>query len=180
MTFHLKSKSFHPRNCIWKYCLQNVGHFFSASICWIHAPMFTCQCHWSMLIFGIKCLPEFDPISSLLNPLSPSDAYMRRKTNHHWFIWWLVTWSVPSHYLKQWLNNGMLIRTLGKKLQWNPKRNLFIFIQENALMKCPLRNVVYLVSASELTYWGLKKDGRHFANGPLKCNFLNTISWNLI
>ena len=34
-----------------------------------------------------------------LNSLMPSDAYMGQWTNHHWFRWWFVTWSAPSHYL---------------------------------------------------------------------------------
>ena len=39
----------------------------------------------------------------------------------HWFRWWLVAWSAPSHYLNQCWNivNG----TLGNKLQWKLDRN---------------------------------------------------------
>ena len=37
--------------------------------------------------------------SQVLN--SPSDTYMRHKTNHHWFRWWLVAWTVLSRYLNQ-------------------------------------------------------------------------------
>ena len=33
MKFYLKFKSFHSRKCIWKCCLQNGGHFVSASMC---------------------------------------------------------------------------------------------------------------------------------------------------
>ena len=28
--------------------------------------------------------------------MRPSDAYMRQQSNHHWFIKWLVAWSVPN------------------------------------------------------------------------------------
>ena len=33
----------------------------------------------------------------------PSDTYARYETMaiHHWFRWWLVAWSAPSHYLYQ-------------------------------------------------------------------------------
>ena len=64
------------------------------------------------------------------NSLRPSDAYMRRWTNHHWFRQWLVAWPAPSHHLNQCWN--IVNWTLGNKLQWNINRNLYIFIQENA------------------------------------------------
>ena len=65
------------------------------------------------------------------NSLRPSDAYMRRQTNHHWFREWLVAWTAPSHYLNQCLN--IVNSTLRNKLQWNFNRNSNIFIQENVL-----------------------------------------------
>ena len=65
-----------------------------------------------------------------LNPLRPSDAYMRRWSNHHWFRQWLVDRSAPSHYLNQCWN--IVNWTIGNKLQWNSNRNSNIFIQENA------------------------------------------------
>ena len=55
---------------------------------------------------------------------------MRQQTNHHWFRSWLVAWSAPSHYLKQCWN--IVNSNLWNKLQWNPRQNSFIFIQENA------------------------------------------------
>ena len=67
----------------------------------------------------------------LSNSLRPSDAYMRRKSNHHWFRWWLVAWSAPNHYLNQCWN--IVNWTLRNKIQWNSNRNPNIFIQENAL-----------------------------------------------
>ena len=66
-----------------------------------------------------------------VNSLGPSDAYMRQKTNHHWFREWLAAWSAPSHYLDQCWN--IVKSNLRNKLQWNRKRNSHIFIQENAL-----------------------------------------------
>ena len=55
---------------------------------------------------------------------------MRQWISHHWFRYWLVASSAPSHYLNQcWL---IVNSTLRNKLQWNFNRNLNIFIQENA------------------------------------------------
>ena len=65
-----------------------------------------------------------------VNSLRPSDAYMRHYTNHHWFRQWLVAWSAPSHYLNQcWF---IVNWNFWNKLHWNPNRNSYIFIQENA------------------------------------------------
>ena len=65
-----------------------------------------------------------------VNSLRPSDAYLRQWNYHHWFRWWLVAWSVPSHYLNQCWN--IVNWTLGIKFQWNLNQNQYIFIQENA------------------------------------------------
>ena len=64
------------------------------------------------------------------NSSRPSDAYMRRKTNHHWFRWWLVAWTAPSHYLNHCWN--IVNWALGNNLQWNFNPNSNIFIHENA------------------------------------------------
>ena len=44
-----------------------------------------------------------------VNSLRLSDAYMHQLTNHHWLRQQLVTWQVPSHYLKFWTNAGILL-----------------------------------------------------------------------
>ena len=64
------------------------------------------------------------------NSLRPSDAYMRRETNHHWFRYWLVAWTAPSHYLNSCWNIVNWI--LRNKFPWNFNRYSNIFIQENA------------------------------------------------
>ena len=47
----------------------------------------------------------------------------------HWFRYWLVACSAPTHYLNQcW---RVVNWTLGNKLQWNSNRNCNIVIQEN-------------------------------------------------
>ena len=48
----------------------------------------------------------------------------------HWFRWWLVAWSVPSHYLNQCWN--IVNWTLRSKLQWNSNQNTNFFLHEIA------------------------------------------------
>ena len=55
-------------------------------------------------------------------------------------LYWLVAWSVPSHYLNQCWN--IVNWTPRNKLQWNVNRNSYIFIQEN-----PFENVVWKMAA---------------------------------
>ena len=44
------------------------------------------------------------------------------KLDHHWFRWWLVAWSAPSHYLKQW---WYIVNWIPRnKLQWNFNRSI--------------------------------------------------------
>ena len=64
-----------------------------------------------------------------VNSLRPSDAYMRRWTNHHCFRKWLVAWTAPSHFLNQCWN--IVNWTLWNKFQWIFNRNSNIFIYEN-------------------------------------------------
>ena len=72
--------------------------------------------------------------------MRPSDAHMRRWTNHHCFRKWLVAWTAPSHYLNQcWY---IVNWTQWNKFQWNVNRNSYIFIQEN-----PFEKVVWKMAA---------------------------------
>ena len=59
---------------------------------------------------------------SWVNSLRPS-----RYKYQHWFRYWLVAWSAPSHYLNQCWN--IINWTPRNKLQWNLKGNSHIFIQ---------------------------------------------------
>ena len=70
------------------------------------------------------------PLAYIINYLRPSDAYMRRYSNQHWFRKWLVAWTAPSHYLNQCWN--IVNWTLRNKCQWNFNQNSSIFIQANA------------------------------------------------
>ena len=72
-----------------------------------------------------------------VNSLRPSDAYMRRKTDHLWFRYWLVACSVPSHHLNQ-----CCVSFIGKKLPWNFHRNSYILTQQNTF-----RNVASKMAA---------------------------------
>ena len=52
------------------------------------------------------------------------------ESGQHWFRYWLVACSAPSHYLNQcWL---IVNWTLWNNVQWNLNRYSIIFIQENA------------------------------------------------
>ena len=64
---------------------------------------------------------------------------------------WLVTWPAPSHYLNQCWNivNG----TLRNKLQWNPKRNSYIFIQEMHLKMSSGKWRPFCPGLNVLTHW---------------------------
>ena len=47
---------------------------------------------------------------------------------HHWFRWWLITFSEPSHYLNQyWF---VIDWTSRNNFQWNLNQNTTVFILE--------------------------------------------------
>ena len=75
-----------------------------------------------------KFIREKTNLKAHFNSLSPSDAYMRQWTKHHWLRQWLVAWPASSHYLNQYWN---IVWTLRNKVQWNSYPNSNIFIQEN-------------------------------------------------
>ena len=67
-----------------------------------------------------------------LNSLRPSEAYLRRWTNHHRFRLWLVASKAPSHYLNQcWM---LLIWPLGTNFS-----EILIRIQTFSFKKMHLR-----------------------------------------
>ena len=52
-----------------------------------------------------------------------------RTSDQHWFRYWLVAYSSPSHYLNQW---WVIVNwTPVNKLQWNSNQNTKFFINEN-------------------------------------------------
>ena len=62
-------------------------------------------------------LPEWVKYGVSLTHLPLVPHVCVREQGQHWFRYWLVTCSVPSHYLHQcWL---IVNWTLGNKLQWN-------------------------------------------------------------
>ena len=85
-----------------------------------------------LLIHCVQEVIELLILDRWFNSLRKSDAYMHQETNNHWFRWWLVTCSTPSHYLKQHWN--IVNSSLRNKLQWNLKWTAYIFIQENAFV----------------------------------------------
>ena len=79
---------------------------------------------WNVAVF-------WNVFETSVNSLRPSDACMRRYTNHHWLRKWLVDWTAPSHYLNQcW---DIVHWTLRNQLQWIFNRNSNIFIDKNML-----------------------------------------------
>ena len=122
------------------------------------------------------------------------------KLNHHWFKWWLVAWSAPSHYLNQCWN--IVNSTLRNKLQWNLNRKSNIFIEENTFenVVCEmvsitintlrpddtylhlwfaslLVQVTYAVALHYLNTLRPRQNGRYVADEIFKCIFLNENAW---
>ena len=74
----------------------------------------------------------------MVNSSPPTAPYLYvNESGQHWFRWWLVTYSMPSHYLNQcWI---LLNWNLRNKLQWNFDQNTKIFIHKNK-WKCHLQH----------------------------------------
>ena len=51
------------------------------------------------------------------------------RLNRHWFRWWLVAWSAPSHNLNEWY--FIVNRAVVNICQWNLNRNASMFNVEN-------------------------------------------------
>ena len=74
------------------------------------------------------------------------------KSAQHWFRYWLVAYSAPSHYLNQcWV---IVNCTLRNKFQWNFNQNTKLFIHENACENIVCEMAAILSRGNELTCWG--------------------------
>ena len=83
----------------------------------------------------------------------------------HWFRWWLVAWSAPSHFLNQCWN--IVNWALKNKLHWNFTQNTKRFIHEKAS-----ENIVCEIAAV-LSRW-------RWVNTPwIICYVLHEIAYNL-
>ena len=110
-----------------------------------------------------------------MNSLRPSDAYMRQWNNHHWFRWWLVAWSAPSHYLNQcWI---VVNWTLKNIFQWKSNQNTTIFIEENARQNVVCEMASILSRPQCVNIFWLWQIGHHYADDIFKCIFLNENVW---
>ena len=78
----------------------------------------------------------------LWNSSPPSDAYIRWWTGSALVQIMACRWSAPSHYMNQ--CRSIAVWTLWNKLQWNFKRNSYIFIQENAFENVAREKVAIL------------------------------------
>ena len=79
------------------------------------------------------CKRDVNPYPSVLTRWGRLMHICVTNLGHHWFRWWLVAWSAPSHCLNQCC--VIVNLTLGSKLgskQSNCIQNLNIFIQDNA------------------------------------------------
>ena len=135
-----------------QYCGISSGLAMEILACCIKPSM----CLWKLQQLTLAWVaPTHEPslCSSMTNSLRPSDAYMHQWTNHHWFRWWLVAWSAPSHYLKQWWN--VVNWTLRNKLHWNFIPNSNIFIQQNALenVVCEMASILSRPQCVKMHYF---------------------------
>ena len=89
------------------------------------------------------CKRDVNPYPSVLTRWGRLMHICVTNLGHHWFRWWLVAWSAPSHCLNQCC--VIVNLTLGNKLgskQSNCVQNLNIFIQDNAF-----ENVLWKMAA---------------------------------
>ena len=75
----------------------------------------------------------------------------------HWFRWWLVPCSTPSHHLNQCCLN--VNGTLRNKLQWNFDKNTKLFIYGNVFENVVVESGGHFVQGrwvgKNLAYWAL-------------------------
>ena len=142
--------------------LKSLGHFLK----YIETCQMSCGinlyertfslCIWWLVTYSFP--DHYRP-----KPLRPSDAYMHKKSNRHWFRQWLVTRPAPSHYLNQcwnivnWnLSNKMLLQTLTERRQpfclGLNVLNLHIFVQRNALEVIICYVTIALVQGEMIQY----------------------------
>ena len=87
---------------------------------WLH-------CGNPILVRGHLCI-ETGPCELTHPPLVPHICIS--ESGQHWFRWWLVAYSAPSHYLNQrWVMDNWTIRN---KLQWNFNQNTKFFVHKSA------------------------------------------------
>ena len=75
-----------------------------------------------------------------------------RKAGYHWFMWWLLACSAPSHC---W---NIVSWTLRNKLRWNVDRNSDKVIQQNAFEDVVYEMGAILLEQTKWNRWG----GYHF------------------
>ena len=125
----------------WYALTQRENHTKICSCHWVSYNAVLCQSHvlsvWysfvlcTVLIYQRRRCTHCDvKIMHVLTHWGRVRQICVNKLYHHWFRWWLVAWTAPSHYLNQCWN--IVNRTLGTKCQWNLNRQSYIFIQENA------------------------------------------------
>ena len=80
LEFDWKCNHFHPTKCIRKCCQHHDGHFVQAGL---NVSTLCVGIYFSKQKYISSFLSFLD--TGMLNSLRLSEAYMGRKTNHHWF-----------------------------------------------------------------------------------------------
>ena len=102
-------------------------------ILWIHAGVFE---FW--FVTSLSRVPVPWTVFQLISPIGPHICVS--ESGQHWFRWWRVAYSAPSHYLNQcWV---IVTWTLRNKRRWNFNQNTKRFVHENAS-----ENVVFEMAA---------------------------------
>ena len=120
-------------------------------------------------------ITEFYCLSSLVNfeshlPLVPHICVTELAL--YWFRWWLVAYSVPSHYLNQCL--VIVNWNLRNKLQWNIVKNQIISFKKMHL-KMSVKWRPFCPGEEELRQWaGAHKMTGHFAALVIHYGISNT------
>ena len=72
MKSYFKFETFHSKECIYNYRLQNVGHFIAASTCQHLGQLWDvcCECFWERCVAAAAHCNFFLPIIAVLSPLS--------------------------------------------------------------------------------------------------------------
>ena len=125
-----------PWRCIsasslWVGVMYNMCIFNIICVIFIHKNFYIIVgCITALIFFALTHLP--------LVPHTNVDAQC-----HHWFRYWLVAFSVPTHYLTQcWVVFDSALRS---KLQWNLNRNPITSIELNAF-KLPSGKMAAILS----------------------------------
>ena len=108
----------------------------------------------------------------ITNSMRPSDVYVHRQSNDHWFRWWFVACSASSHCLNQCWN--IVNWTLRNNLQWNISQT-FSF-KKMHLNKSSGKRRPCCLNLNLLMHWGLSKMATNFSDCISEHIFMNLLN----